>query len=178
MRIDPEGAVTSIDIYASKIRSARRLDYDTVAAFLDEGVTAELPPEVIATLRWLRTASARIGATRAARGGVRFLREEAYVTVDRETQEPTAIDARPSTSAHTLVERLMVATNEAVGRWLVERGLPGMFRVHEQPDRERALMLAEFAHNFGFELGLSQHLTPRGLAALELQFEGTAVAPA
>jgi ribonuclease R len=178
LRIDPEGAVTAVDLYESRIRSTRRLDYDTVAAFLDDGETADLSPELVAVLRWLRTASARIGATRAARGGVHFLREEAYVTIDRETQEPTAIDARSSTSAHTLVERLMVAANEAVGRWLVERGLPGMFRVHDQPDRDRAVMLAEFAHNFGFELGLADRLTPRGLAALELQFEGTAVAPA
>ncbi len=178
LRIDPEGAITAVDLYASRIRSAQRLDYDTVAAFLDQSATADLPAPVLTTLRWLRTAAARIGAVRAARGGVRFLREEAHVTVDRDTQEPTAIDARPSTSAHTLVERLMVAANEAVGRWLVERGLPGMFRVHPEPDAERARALADLAHNFGFELGLGEQLTPRGLAALEAQFAGNAVEPA
>lgn len=177
LRIDPEGGVTSVDLYTSLIRSTMRLDYETVAAFLDHG-EAELPEEVVRTLRWLRTAAARIDAVRAARGGVKLLREEAHVTVDRVTREPTAIDARLSTSAHALVERLMVATNEAVGAWLVDRGLPGLFRVHDAPGSAQARQLEEVAHNVGFELGLGGRLTPRGLAALEAQFEGTSVAPA
>ncbi len=28
----------------------------------------------------------------------------------------------------------MVAANEGVARWLVERGLPAMYRVHDEPD--------------------------------------------
>jgi ribonuclease R len=179
LRIDPEGTVTSIDLYESVIRSAARLDYDSVAAFLDRGERGDFTPEIAGALRWLRTASARIGAVRSARGGLEIVSEEAYISVDRGTREPTEISARKTNSAHVLIERLMVAANEAVARWIVERGLPGMFRVHDEPDAERTRSLVAFAHNFGFELGLGDgNLTPRGLAALEHQFEGTSVAPA
>ena len=39
-------------------------------------------------------------------------------------------------------------------------------------------MLARFAHNFGIEAGFGRELSPRGLAAFEAQFKGTAIAPA
>lgn len=178
MRIDAEGSVRSIDVYPSVIRSHARLDYDAVAAFLDDLDVTAVPAHVRDTVRWLRTAAARIAVTRRARGGVSLLREEAYITVDEDTREPTKIGARQSTSAHTLVERLMVAANEAVAQWLVDRGLPGVFRVHPAPDARSVDALAKWAHNFGFEAGFGAALTPLGLAAFEEQFASTAIAPA
>jgi ribonuclease R len=178
LRIDPEGRVTSVDIYESVIRSHARLDYDGVAELLTEGASDRVPAAVLPTLRWLRTAAARISAVRAARGGVELAREEAYVSLDEATGEPTAVLARKDTEAHRLVERLMVAANEAVAEWLVARGLPGMFRVHDPPEPERVQKLAEMAHNFGIEAGFGPTLTPRGLAAFEAQFRTAKVAPA
>jgi len=155
LRLDADGAVTAVDLYPSVIRSHARLSYSAVTAFLDHGDSGDIPPAVLPTLRWLRTASARLGAMRTARGGVELLREEAYFTVDA-GGEPTAIDVRADGSANVLVERLMVAANEGVARWLVERGLPGMFRVHEEPDADTVNQLVESAHAFGFELGLAE----------------------
>lgn len=176
LRIDPEGRVHAVDVYASMIRSHARLDYDGVAAFLDEGDLAGIPAEVRETVSWLRTAAARIAITRHARGGVSLLREEAYITVDAESREPTTIGARTNTSAHTLVERLMVAANEAVAGWLVARGLPGVFRVHDPPTDKKVDALAHWARNFGFAAGFGPTLTPLSLAAFEEQFENTRVA--
>jgi len=115
---------------------------------------------------------------RAARGGVDLGRDEAYVSFDPATREPTGIEPRAENEAHRLVERLMVAANEAVAGWLTARGLPGVFRVHDQPARDRVEMLSQFAHNLGLEAGFGPELSPRGLAAFEAQLRGTAVAPA
>ena len=178
MRIDPEGRVTSVDLYESLIRSHARLDYDGVAELMVEGSCDRIPEAVLPTLRWLRTAAARISAVRAARGGVELAREEAYVALDEETGEPTSVEARRDTEAHRLVERLMVAANEAVADWLVARGLPGMFRVHDPPAQDRVQRLAEVAHNFGIEPGFGPVLSPLGLAAFEAQFRSSRRAPA
>lgn len=178
LRVDPEGAVTSVDLYESVIRSTARLTYDASAELLATGRSAGVPAEVQGTLRWLRTAAARLSAVRAARGGVEIDREEAYIALDAGTREPTAITARPDTEAHRLVERLMVAANEAVAGWLVARGLPGVFRVHDEPTEDRVQDLGRFAHNFGFEAGFGRRLSLRGLSAFEAQFRGSAVAPA
>lgn len=180
LRIDPEGHVTAVDLYESVLRSTARLSYDQVATFMAGGAGAEdqVPAEVVPTLRWLRTAAARIDVVRRARGGVELLREEAYITLDEATREPTRVEARSSTPAHELVERLMVATNEAVAQWLEQRGLPAVYRVHPPPEPERARALSMLAQNFGFEAGLPAELTPRSLAALEAQCRGTELAPA
>src|SRR5262249_31968559 len=114
---------------------------------------------------------------RAGRGGIELAREEAYVTLD-DSGTPLEVGPRVDTEAHRLVERLMVAANECVARWLVERGLPGIFRVHDPPTEDRALALARFAHNFGIEAGFGRELTPRGLAAFDAQLRGTESAPA
>ncbi|MEO7328605.1 MAG: RNB domain-containing ribonuclease, partial [Minicystis sp.] len=118
MRIDPEGLVTAIDLYESVIHSHGRLTYDEVTDFLTTGQPGRLPAGVRTSLRWLRTAAARLSTVRASRGGVELDREEAYVFLDENTREPTGIEPRADTEAHRLVERLMVAANEAVARWL------------------------------------------------------------
>jgi len=177
LRIDPEGQVTATDLYASRIRNHARLSYAAVAAFLDEGDAEEVPAAVHETLRWLRTAAARLSAARATRGGVNMVREEARLELD-EAGEALALTPTVETSAHRLVERLMVAANEAVGRWLVERGLPGVYRVHDEPGDEQVLDLATFARGFGFEAAFGRRLTPIGLRAFEEQFEQTSCAPA
>ena len=178
LRIDPEGQVRSVDIYPSTICSDARLTYVQVARFLDTGVSHEIPKALEDVLRWLRTASARLKTVRAARGGVRILSEEATITLDQESLEPTRITPRASTSAHALVERMMVAANEAVAGWMVERGLPSVFRVLPPPESVRVRSLEAFAKNFGFEPGFAGALTPLGLHAFENQFRGTDLEPA
>jgi ribonuclease R len=178
LRIDDEGVLTSVDIYPSLIVSKARLTYDQVAAYFATGEPGSMGDEVRAALRWLRTAAARLSTVRAARGGVELLREETSVTYDANTNEPTGFALRTDTEAHKLIERLMVAANEAVARWLVDRGLPGIFRVHDEPDPDRVRLLASFAQNFGFEAGLGRRLSARGLAAFEAQFRKSPQAPA
>ncbi|MRG91370.1 ribonuclease R family protein [Polyangium spumosum] len=178
LRIDPEGRITSTDVYESLIRSRARLTYDAVDTFLAEGQADGVPRAVEGTLRWLRTAVARLSAVRAARGGVNLAREEARIELDAITGEPTAIEARRETPAHRLVERLMVAANEAVAEWLVARGLPGIFRVHDEPSPDRVRTLSQLAHNFGIEAGFGPRLSSRSLAAFEAQIAGARFEPA
>lgn len=177
LRIDPEGEVRAVDIDASRIRSDERLTYEQVEKFLDRGDVGAVPEGVREVVRRLRTAVGRLSAVRAARGGLSMVREEATVALDRQG-EPRAIEARIETSAHRLIERLMVAANEAVARWLDERGLPALYRVHPAPEPERVEELVDFASHFGFETAFGERLTPRALAAFEAQFATSRVAPA
>jgi ribonuclease R len=174
LRIDAEGEVTAVDVHEAAIRSTARLTYDAVTRFLEEGDAEAVPTVTHATLRRLRAASARLSQARAARGGKDVEREEISVRLD-EQGAPVGLEARRSDVAHVLVERLMVAANEAVARYLVERGLPGLFRVHESPSLERTQALAAAAEALGVVAGFSETapLTPRALAAFDRQIRGT-----
>jgi ribonuclease R len=47
------------------------------------------------------------------------------------------------TEAHRLIEHLMILTNERVAQLLERRGVPTLYRVHEQPDPQRIARLVE-----------------------------------
>ena len=49
----------------------------------------------------------------------------------------------PQTEAHKLIEHLMILTNERVARLLEQRGVPTLYRVHEQPEPQRIELLVE-----------------------------------
>ena len=179
MRIAADGEITAADVYASQIRSDVRLSYETAAAVL-----AGAPPEepvaapVVEALRWLRTAGARLGVQRLRRGGVEARRVEPELAVEVVEGVAEQVAATPSNPANLLIERLMVAANESVAGWLVDRGLPGVFRVHPPPGPDAALALEAFCAAAGFHPGFGRTLTPLGLSALSSQLDAAADATA
>ncbi|MCP3137053.1 ribonuclease R family protein [Pyxidicoccus xibeiensis] len=174
LRIDPQGRVTAADVYESIIRSWARLNYDEVGAFLDRGEVSPPMEPVKDVMPWFRLAAARLAVARAARGGMEFAREEARFTFDETTGELSGLVSERLTSAHGMIERFMVAANEAIATWLLARGLPGVFRVHEQPDMVRVADLNAFAEHSGFAAGFGRELTPLALAAFDRQIAGAA----
>jgi len=177
LRIDPEGQVTAADIYQSWIKNHARLTYPAVAEFLDHNRREAVPERVHETLRLLRTAAARLSSVRSARGGLTILDDEVKLEFHEKSGEPVAVNPRRSLVSNRLIELLMVAANEAVARYLDDRGLPGIYRVHPEPDEEQVESLARLVRNFGFEAGFGRRLTPRALSAFENQFRSSEVAP-
>jgi ribonuclease R len=178
MRIDAEGQVVAVDLYESLLRSTARLSYDEVADWLDYGDLTENLDKVAEILPWLRTASARLAVFRQRRGGINLSGTElAEVTLDSDGAVQGTAPSR-STGAHLMIERFMVCANEAVARWLVERGLPGAFRVHPLPDEQSVQTLAECAYHFGYEAGFGRQLSPGALAAFDAQIAGATAEPA
>jgi ribonuclease R len=137
MRIAADGDITAADVYASRIRSNTRLSYETAAELLAGRVPDDVDEDVVESMRWLRTAAARLGVQRLRRGGVEARRVEPELTVEVVDGVAEQVAATPSNPANLLIERLMVAANESVAGWLVARGLPGVFRVHPAPGPTR-----------------------------------------
>jgi ribonuclease R len=172
LRLDPEGQVTAIDLYESLIRSLGRVSYSELAEYLDGGRGGPALEPVRAALPWLRTADARLELYRMRRGGVQHAQDESRIVFDEESGAPAAVEATRLTSAHRLIERFMVAANEAVARWLHDRGVPALYRVHPEPSPEAVSDLALAARHFGFEPGFARRLTPLSLLAFDRQLSG------
>jgi len=178
LRVDPEGRITSVDVYESLLRSWARLNYTEVAAWLDTGELSAPMAPVREAMPWLRAAAARLAVARAGRGGIEMTRDEASFTFDDVTGEVSGIETVRPTSAHALVERFMVAANEAIAGWLVERGVPALFRVQEGPDPRRVADLEAFARQSGFAPALGRDPSPLALAAFDRQISGAPEEPA
>jgi len=172
LRIDPEGRVTAADVYESVIRSWARLDYDEVAAYLEHGVLSEAMAPVREAMPWFRAAGARLSVARAARGGIELSRDEGRFTYD-EAGTVTGIESARPTPAHLLIERFMVAANEAIAQWLLDRGVPAPFRVQGRPAPEDVAEFAESALHSGFAAGFGRELSPLALGAFDRQLTGT-----
>jgi ribonuclease R len=178
LRIDTEGRVTAADVYESIIRSWARLNYDEVADFLDRGAVSEAMAPVREVMPWFRAAAARLAVARSGRGGIEMSREEARFTFDTGTGQVSGIENVRPTSAHKMIERFMVAANEAIGEWMLTRGLPALYRVQDEPDPLRVADLAAFALHSGFAAGFGGRLTPLALGAFDKQISGCSAEPA
>lgn len=178
LRVDSEGQIRAVDVYEGLMRSAARLNYTELAAYLDHGEVSLAMAPVRATLPWLRAASARLALLRSRRGGVELREDEAHIVLDAVTGLPAAVESVRPTSAHLLIERFMVAANEAIAGWLCDRGVPVLYRVHDQPDGPAVADLAAAAEHFGFAAGFGPTLSPLALSAFDLQIRGASCEPA
>jgi ribonuclease R len=173
------GDIDQVDVTVSTVRSAARLTYAHVEGWLtgehakdaDEGweVTPEtdLPEEVRQSVFAAHEAAERIGAARLARGagsGGLFSEAEARPAVDGD--RVTLQRNVPTPMASRLIERLMVAANEAVAGWLLGHGAPALYRVQPAPDPERLQQLVGLLATVGLALEVEALADPSATEAL------------
>jgi ribonuclease R len=129
----------SASFYRSRIRSDVRLDYDQLDEFF--GGRRTPPAEVARPLALARRAAAAL----AQRKPVGALEIESFEPEFEFDSDGAVVRARAvvQTEAHKLIEHLMILTNERVAELLERRGVPTIYRVHEQPDPERIARLVE-----------------------------------
>ncbi len=177
--VDGGGDVTDVAVTATPVSSAARLTYAQVEGWLtgetsqgaDVGAEvtpdAEVSDEVREAVFAAHEAAERIGAARLARGagsGGLFTEAEARPTVDGERVTLQRVVATPMASR--LIERLMVAANEAVAGWLLGHGAPALYRVQPAPDPERLQQLVGLLATVGLAVDVEALADPSATEAL------------
>ena len=152
MEIDAKGRVVDFDIFESVIRTAARMTYDDVNAVLDgdPALTEKYAAlkELFFNLDALRKV---LTAKRTRRGALTFDFPEAKVILD-EKGEPVEIRKRHQGRAESIIEECMIAANETVASAFYHRDIPFIYRVHDCPNDEKMLELAEIIAPFGYTL--------------------------
>jgi ribonuclease R len=145
MSVGPSG-VRSASMYRSLIRSDERLDYERVdRIFAGTDGTAE---PWGAPLAAARAAAAALGELRSERSALVVDSAEPSFVFDR-AGNVVDIELSAQTESHRLIEALMVAANEQVARVLADRGVPALYRVHEQPEPAAVERLVEQLASLG-----------------------------
>jgi ribonuclease R len=136
----------------SAIRSAAFLTYDQVRDAL-EGNKPELvrTPEIFKALTEMREFSAKLRKKRFDSGSLNLDLPETKLLLD-EKNEVKGWTLREHHWAHELIEEMMLAANRAVAEHLLDNEIPGLFRVHEEPNPEALEKFAEFVREFGISL--------------------------
>ncbi|MGK2877235.1 MAG: ribonuclease R family protein [Solirubrobacterales bacterium] len=135
--------------YRSLIRSDARLTYGQVDAIF----AGEAHPEALWAdpLALAREVSATLQADRERRRALEVESSEPSFEFDK-TGAPTEIHAEQQTESHRVIEHLMIAANEAVARFLQEKNLPALYRIHEKPEVSSVERVAAQLESLGVAL--------------------------
>ncbi|MTV26346.1 RNB domain-containing ribonuclease [Nitriliruptoraceae bacterium ZYF776] len=156
--VAPDGKLGEVDVEVAAITSRAQLSYDAVDRWLDgdeQPVRDEAGmagADATAVLRGAVEAARRLGAERDARVTFEDLFEQAEVTPAIVDGKLTTVEAEPHAEAYRVIERLMVAANEAVASWLLVREVPALYRAHAGIDPERRERLRAAAESAGVEI--------------------------
>jgi len=132
------GKVQSFERFHSTIKVRKRLNYEEVQEFADgDFVHKEWGEEIKGPVKELYQLSQKMRSYR--RRVEKFIPLEApevRVMCDHRTMELTGLKHEVAREANQMVEEYMLAANVAVAMELSNRQLPGLYRVHPEPDPE------------------------------------------
>ena len=167
MEFDSEGLRQSVEIMESVIQSRRRATYNEIQAEWDANRT---------NAKWEFSAHfalyQQIRKQRSARGSIDFDLPEAELKVEP-NGEVISIKNRARVDAHRLIEEFMIAANEAVTEWTMERSWPFVYRVHDVPAMQALEKFQTLAANVGVDFSIGD-ASPKVMAELVKRLEGHA----
>ncbi len=152
MDISQKGEVIESDVYRAKVRNQAKLDYNSVAPWLEQNGPLPLAASKVAGLdKQLLLQNEVAQKLRAVRNN--------YGALELETIQPRAIMKNdsvigmqddPKNRAHELIEDLMIAANSSTAKFLIEKGYPSLRRVVRSPKRWERIV--QVAHSLGERL--------------------------
>lgn len=156
MEIDKHGRVRDFEVFRSVIHSRHRLTYKQVQDLFDGSPSTDITEFADAHLMLfrMRDLAKILAARRRSEGSLDLDIPEPEVQLDDQAR---VVDFRRSErwESHRLVEQFMILANEMVARYLTDRGLPVLYRIHEPPRPEKLERLIPFLKAVGV------HLPPR-----------------
>jgi ribonuclease R len=174
MDTDQSGLTRATEIYPAVIRSHARLTYTQVKEAVldrDEAARKRVGP-VLPMLELAEELARKINKIRSRRGSLDFDLPEPEIFFDA-SGETTDIRPKIRSFSNQIIEEFMIAANEAVAHFLVERDLPCMFRIHPQADEERLRNLFQLLSRTDKSIVMPKEMTPKKLQMLVASMRGT-----
>ncbi len=121
-------------VTSSRIRSRFRLRYDHVNQWLqtDANSKEDWASEIGDSLKTLKAFSVFRRKQREKRGAI-FLNIPRGKLIFTETGQVSGITGEKGGISQQIVEECMLLANETIGNLFVEKGIPGIFRIHPEP---------------------------------------------
>ncbi len=159
LSIDGDGVPRGHRFMRALMRSAARLTYEQVQRAYDGTPDGATAPLLDLLIRPLYGAYRALAKGRAARGVLELDVPERLVKVDAECRV-LGVEVRARYDSHRLIEDFMIAANVAAAETLERIRQPSMYRVHDEPTREKLEVLREFLDTIGLKLVRGQVMRP------------------
>ncbi|MFL2938499.1 MAG: ribonuclease R family protein [Opitutales bacterium] len=176
-RFKEDGSFAGSKLAECVIRSDKRLTYEQAILFLKgkslEQIKKEKPPpsrysgnpgktlaelpeetlrEINISIQRLWSIACKLRQARMQAGSLDLESPDVKILVD-EKGEPDKILQMENDESHQLIEEFMLLANQTVAKELRKKKIPGIFRVHPEPDPENLDELRNFLTIFGISCG-------------------------
>jgi ribonuclease R len=153
MEVSRSGEVVRHEFHDGVINSDARMTYTEVNAILTEGdaATRRAYAPLVPLFERMHDLFGILNARRRRRGSIDFDLPEAEVLMDEAGLIENIIAAERNV-AHRIIEEFMLLANETVAEFIADRDMPGLYRVHEEPDPLKVEQFEEFIGGFGYSL--------------------------
>lgn len=154
MRIGSTGKIRSQRFFSGVMRSHARLTYTEVARILeDEDAEAIARRQTLVPhLRDLHKLFQVLQKAREKRGAIDFDSSETRIVFGEQRKIDRIVPVERN-DAHRLIEQCMITANVAAATFLLEHGVPTLYRTHPGPDPQRLEDLRSFLAGLGLKLG-------------------------
>lgn len=159
--IDRQGQVIRSRFFEGVMSSHARLTYTEVAKMLVEGEKelTEKYKRLMPHLQQLYALYKVMRISREQRGAMDFDTQETRIIfgADRKIEKIVPVVRN---DIHKLIEEFMITANMAAARFLNNKKIPKLLRVHEGPSADKLLNLKTFLGELGLRLGGGNQPTP------------------
>lgn len=135
MSFNPQGELIDSSTFRSVIHSDVRLVYEEVQSFFDGQKKHGLSSDICGKLALMRKLALTLRRKRVAEGSLDFSMPEVRCVLNDKGECVDIVKQGGSEACH-LVEEFMLAANRVVAARLYGSARPGLYRVHEQPDKQ------------------------------------------
>lgn len=153
------------------IHSKRRFTYEEAQEILEKE-TGDFAEQ----LKTLNGLAKKLKEDRFAKGAIAFETVEVKFKLDPKGK-PLGIYVKERKDAHKLIEEFMLLANKEVAEFVQRKdkakNQPTMvYRIHEQPDRDKLRNFAAFAQRFGYKINTEEKALPKSLNDMAEKVEG------
>ena len=156
MIIDKNGKVVDYDIYDSIICSRKKMTYENVNKILINNESVEGYEPFVEDLKLMHELSQKLENGKKARGYINFSKSEMKAKGKGINIE---FSKRTQQEAEKLIENFMLIANETVAKHVFFRGLPFLYRIHEEPDEEKVKAFLLTLEELGIEFKHCKSIT-------------------
>ena len=159
--INEQGLVTRSRFFDAVMSSHARLTYTEVAKMLVEGdkALAEQYNALMPHLQELYALYKVMRVSREKRGAMDFDTQETRIIFGPERKIEKIVPVVRN-DAHKLIEEFMITANMAAARFLNNKKMPKLLRIHDGPSADKLLNLKTFLGELGLSLGGGAKPTP------------------
>ncbi|WP_370399809.1 ribonuclease R [Sulfitobacter sp. JB4-11] len=172
MVLNAKGAKLSHSFHRGLMRSPASLHYEEVQAAMDGAPNERTEGFLEPVLKPLYAAYEALKKARAERQPLELDLPERRIELS-EDGTVKSVNFKERLDAHRLIEEFMVLANVAAAETLIAKRVPQLFRIHEEPTKEKLDSLRETAQAAGLTLAKGQVLKTAHLNRLLNDAAGT-----